>query len=428
MEDKYTQLSIAQYSQKLARHLSDTYFTDAETVNGQQLLAFTPVKQINLFMVKELLSQWHREMEQLKSPYFDFENPEVKDALKSFMNLLSRRILIRRTNFEPLLQKAIQDNFTLVLNPAESFQEKFLPASGEFSAATLQEQLKYVDLNKELFAGFLQALPPGNLDKATVTGKLRLYLQAHYKETLPADALIEMLNPLLPLQKQDIQEKPVAPAKPFATAQSDIPAADAPLKPAPVPASGPVGPEAFPKPEPAREMPEPAPVPASGPVGPEAFPKTEPVVEKIAAQAPEQPQPVVPPVAAPSPEMKPVSTATQTQAPDVKLYEKFKAEKPNLNETLRKPETQNLAEKDNRKVESLKESISINQRFSFINELFNGENLEYYEAIQKLDAFPDPASAKNYLQQELASKYNWVKKEEHLGKLLKLIDRKFSVS
>ena len=110
----------------------------------------------------------------------------------------------------------------------------------------------------------------------------------------------------------------------------------------------------------------------------------------------------------------------------MKLYEKFKIEKPTLNETLKKPETTTLADKDSRKIESLKESISINQRFAFINELFNGENLEYYEAIQKLDAYPDADSAKNYLLNDLANKHSWVKKEEHISKLVRLIERKFA--
>jgi hypothetical protein len=84
-----------------------------------------------------------------------------------------------------------------------------------------------------------------------------------------------------------------------------------------------------------------------------------------------------------------------------------------------------LAEKAPR-VESLREAISINQRFSFINELFAGENMEYHAAIQQLDTFSDPETAKRYVTQDLAAKHDWSRKEEHVGKLLKLIDRKFA--
>ncbi|MBK0404526.1 hypothetical protein I5M27_16130 [Adhaeribacter sp. BT258] len=412
MEDKYNTLSLEQYSRNLAKLLCDRYFANHETINGQQLITFSPVKQINLFVIKELLISWNREMANLKSPYFDFEDEEVKAGLKQFMNVLSRKILIRRPHFEPLLQKAILDAFTLVLQPATSFDEKFLQVQEEVTPAKLQEHLKYLDLNKTHFSEFLQSLPPQTLDKTAVLQKFRLYSQAHYRDLAPVEALLEQLNPLLPISKQDILEKAAAPVF--------TPASPAPEKTtfntAPEPASGPM--YNIPAAD-TNAVFEKAAVPASGPTGPASFPKPEPT---------ETAQPVAQPVPAPAASMPAVTTATPAPAdqPDVKLYEKFKTEKPTLNETLKKPEAPNLAEKDTRKIETLKESISINQRFSFINELFNGENLEYYEAIQILDAKPDAESAKRFLLEDLAAKHNWVKKEEHLNKLLRLIERKFA--
>lgn len=418
MEDKYNQLSLEQYSRDLAKLLCDRYFAATETINGQQLISFSPVKQVNLFLIKELLISWNREMANLKSPYFDFEDQDVKDALKQFMNVLSRRILIRRPHFEPLLQKSIRDTFTLVLDPASSFDEKFLQVQEEVTQAKLQEHLKYLDYNKGLFSDFIQALPAQNPDKASVLQKFRLFKQAHYKELAKPEELLEALNPLMPVSKADILEKPAAPIK-----------AEEPLKPAPSPASGPM--YNIP-PAPAETVLASPEVAASGPTGPVSFVAPAPTPTPTPAapvQAPAPaPQPVVSqptqPISAPSPEMAPVSTATAS--PEPKLYEKFKTEKPTLNESLRKPEDAKPAVQDTRKVETLKESISINQRFSFINELFNGENMMYHEEIQKLDAFPDAASAKNYLLQDLAARHNWVKKEEHLNKLVRLIDRKFS--
>ncbi|KAA9331206.1 hypothetical protein [Adhaeribacter soli] len=420
MEDKYNQISLEQYSRDLAKLLSDRYFAATETINGQQLISFSPVKQINLFVIKELLISWNREMASLKSPYFDFEDQDVKDALKQFMNVLSRRILIRRPHFEPLLQKAILDTFTLVLNPVTSFDEKFLQVQEEVTQAKLQEHLKYLDLNKSIFSDFVQGLPPQSPDKASVQQKFRLFTQAHYKELAKPDDLLNLLNPLLPISKTDILEKPA-----FAAPKETTLNKETTLQPAPEPASGPMYNVPPAKEEPVLAATE---VAASGPVGPASF--TPPV--PAAAPQPEIPKAAEQPIVAPSPEMKPVSTATGpvvppvTQNPDVKLYEKFKTEKPNLNESLRKTEDAKMAVQDTRKIESLKESISINQRFAFINELFNGENMVYHEAIQKLDSFPDAASARNYLLQDLAAQHNWVKKEEHLNKLLKLIDRKFS--
>ena len=441
MEDKYNQLRLEQYSRELAKLLSDRYFTATETINGQQLISFSPVKQINLFVIKELLISWNQEMARLKSPYFDFEDEAVKDALKQFMNVLSRRILIRRPHFEPLLQKAILDTFTLALNPVTSFDEKFLQVQEEISPAKMQDHLKYLDLNKTLFSDFIQTLPPQNPDKATVLQKFRLYSQAHYKEMASPNELLEQLNTLLPISKNDILEKPAMPEKPQTVPATPAPAPAAPLKeetlkPAPGPASGPMYNVPSAPAEPALNSVN---VAASGPTGPASFPETEaPKPQQPApAQTQPTPQPATPApapaptpapvqVQAPSPAMEPVSTATATPQQEVKLYEKFKTEKPNLNETLKRSDEGKMAVQDTRKIETLKESISINQRFAFINELFNGENMEYHEAIQKLDSFPDAESAKNYLMNDLTQQHNWVKKEEHLNKLLRLIDRKFS--
>ena len=401
MEDKYNTLTLEQYSRNLAKLLCDRYFAATETINGQQLISFSPVKQINLFVIKELLIRWNREMANLKSPYFDFEDHDVKDALKQFMNVLSRRILIRRPDFEPLLQQAITDTFILVSQPEKTFDEKFVQLQDEVTVPKLQEHLKYLDLNKAPFQDFIQGLQPHQLEKSNLTRNFRLYTQSHYRDMATLDQLLEQLNPLLPITKQDLQKTAAAPK-------------DEPLRVAPEPASGPMF-----------NVPGTAPqdsliatkVASSGPSGQASFQEQK---------SPEPQQPAVPPVSPPSQVAQPVSTATQTTGPEVKLYEKFKTEKPNLNEAFKKPDTPTLATKDQRNVETLKEAISINQRFAFINELFNGENMVYHEAIQKLDAFPDAESAKHYLFNDLAEKHNWVKKEEHLNKLARLIDRKFS--
>ncbi len=85
-----------------------------------------------------------------------------------------------------------------------------------------------------------------------------------------------------------------------------------------------------------------------------------------------------------------------------------------------------LAERGAAKVGSLREAISINQRFSFINELFNGENMDYHAAIQQLDALPSAEQARAFVTGELSQRYDWNRKEEHVNKLLKLIERKFA--
>jgi hypothetical protein len=141
----------------------------------------------------------------------------------------------------------------------------------------------------------------------------------------------------------------------------------------------------------------------------------------------------VPPAPAPTPALAetlptPAPASSPTEAP---LYAKLKATQPStphLADTLRGAAggPMPLAERGAPKITTLREAISINQRFSFINELFNGENMEYHAAIQHLDTLPTAEAAAAYVQQELATSHDWSLKQEHVGKLLKLIERKFA--
>jgi hypothetical protein len=99
-------------------------------------------------------------------------------------------------------------------------------------------------------------------------------------------------------------------------------------------------------------------------------------------------------------------TSAGAETGGVRLHEKLKAVQPSappLAETLRATAAPApLAERAGPKVETLREAISINQRFSFINELFNGENMEYHAAIQHLDSLPTPDQARAYVTGELS--------------------------
>ncbi|QNF32937.1 hypothetical protein HUW51_09405 [Adhaeribacter swui] len=375
MKDKYNQISVERYSRQLAKVFSDHYFSASETVNGQQLIHFSPIKQVNLFLIKELLQQWNNEMANLKSPYFDFENEEVKEALVQFMNVLSRKILIRRPHFEPLLAKSIADTFYWVLDPITTFEQKFLQTPDALSADALTSQIKYLSIDKELIRGFINTLPKRAKSKEFIIKELEEYLESHATESTKLEALLTEFNALLAIKAEDILVETPAPPVPTTTRTVEEIT---------------VAPERF--------TPQP---PAAVPVS-----------------APKEPAPV--PVA---------SVSRANGVAEGNLNERYKAERatPTLNDKFLKPSVANIANNQmSKKIESLKDSISINQRFSFINELFNGENLEYYQAIQALDKFEDATQAKNYVTQDLATRYNWTRKEEHVNKLLRLIDRKFA--
>jgi hypothetical protein len=402
MQDKYSLAKCEQYGRRLATRLGQQFFgpqPDA-TLDGPALLQLTPIRQVNLLVLRQLLSRWQQEASALRSPYFDFEAAPVRAALGQFMNVLSRHIRLDRAALEPLLAQAVADTLVLATDPAAAFERLLLPpaspdADEPVPLATLRDYLRYFDQGKPFFEGFVNSLPTGNapLSREFLRQRFDLYYAAHTKE-LPAPAqVVADFSALLPLTEADLWgDGPAKPAAPASPAPAAVPS---PAPPTPVPAASPV------------------PAPAE-PAGPHtlAAPAAQPQLAAVQEEGPATPAPPSPPAEAP-------------------LYAKLKATQPGtapLADTLRGVAggSAPLAERGAPKVTSLREAISINQRFSFINELFNGENMEYHAAIQHLDTLPTAEDAATYVQQELATSHDWSLKQEHVGKLLKLIERKFA--
>lgn len=407
MNDKYSLAKCEQYGRRLAAKLCDTYFgTQPEaTLDGSALLKFTSVRQLNLLVLHQLLTQWQAEAGRLRSPYFDFEAAPVQAALSQFMNVLSRHIRLDRAALEPLLARAAADTLSIVADSAGTFQRILLGDVETTTAEHLRDNLRYLDVDKAFYQGFVDYVPPtGELTREFLTQRFVLYHKANYKVHQPMQRLVGELSNLLPLTAADLLEDgPVAPG----TAPA-VPVATAPMQVSPAAASPPI------------------------PMVPS--PAIAPAVPVFVAQAPPVvPAPVAPAVPAPAPQIpqsRPVMEPAANTETTVPLHEKLKANQaaPSpLAATLRAADTTpSFSDRSAPKVATLREAISINQRFSFINELFNGENSEYHAAIQHLDALPTADQARAYVTNDLTPRFDWARKEEHVNKLLKLIDRKFA--
>ncbi|OGX84001.1 hypothetical protein BEN47_17000 [Hymenobacter lapidarius] len=405
MNDKYSLAKCAQYGRRLAARLCDQHFGSqpTATLDGPAVLKFTPIRQINLLVIRQLLGQWQAETARLRSPYFDFEAAPVQAALAQFMNVLSRHISLSRATFEPLLAQATADTLGIVADPGGSFERLLLGPAETVTLASLRDNLRYIDTDKAFFQEFVESLPASKeLSRDFIVHRFELYHAANYKAHQPMQRLASELSALLPLTTADLLEDgPVSTANTPAAAPPAAPAAEQTT----VPTKKPI-----------------EPAPASPPVAVPTF---------VSTPAAGTPEPL--PVAAPEPAILTASSVFQQPAAEVSaipLHEKLKAAQPTtalLAETLRATAaTVPLAERSSPKVETLREAISINQRFSFINELFEGENMEYHAAIQHLDTLSTADQARSYVTGHLSQRYEWGRKEEHVNKLLKLIERKFA--
>ena len=94
-------------------------------ITGQEILKFAPHKQINNFILFQIYQDWNAHVQNFRHPYFDFDHPEVTEALTRFLNILSRHIRISEADFRPMLEKAIYNTLKLILYPKEVFNKFF---------------------------------------------------------------------------------------------------------------------------------------------------------------------------------------------------------------------------------------------------------------------------------------------------------------
>ncbi len=144
---------VQSYSTALSSKLCNGYFSGDGVISGEQILHFSPVQQINLYIIKGLFEQWKEELRKLESPYFNYQSEDVKEALSSFMNTLSKNIAVAKKDFLPLTQKAIYDTLLICISPENYFEGEF-SNDKVYSKESLHEKLKYTKIRPALLENF----------------------------------------------------------------------------------------------------------------------------------------------------------------------------------------------------------------------------------------------------------------------------------
>ncbi len=159
MDDKISLQAIENYSEAYAGIVASDFYSKNQKINGPQILTLTEIKQVNLFVIRELMNEWQAEAQKIKSPYFDYEAEEVVSSLKAFHNTLSNHISIDKTVFLPLLKKAVYQTLFLLLSPYDFFSET-LDTQGKSSllVTDLKNHIKYVKINRAPLEKLLERL------------------------------------------------------------------------------------------------------------------------------------------------------------------------------------------------------------------------------------------------------------------------------
>ncbi|MGC1243205.1 MAG: hypothetical protein WA874_16560 [Chryseosolibacter sp.] len=158
MDEKISLEAIGAYADAYADKVSKSFFSSKNKINGSEILSLCNVPQINLFVVRELLLTWREETKKLKSPYFDYEDAEVKEALHHFMTILSNRISVGEEYFVPLLRKAVRQTLLVIFNPYDFFSILVTGKNNKVELGQFKEEIKYLKINKAPLAQLVQKL------------------------------------------------------------------------------------------------------------------------------------------------------------------------------------------------------------------------------------------------------------------------------
>ncbi len=191
---------LASYSQSFSEKVCSGYFGTKKYMDGQEIIRLTPINQINLMVIKSLFGEWQDELEKLKSnPYFDYKDYAVSEALKEFMNVLSRAIKIGKEHFEPLLATSVKNTVLLAVDPVDYFSREIEKTDPTDLARYFREAKKYLKWHAALLDILSEKAGLG-----ASKGELQRALEANYnylKDQLqPAQALLTSLDQVYPLQ------------------------------------------------------------------------------------------------------------------------------------------------------------------------------------------------------------------------------------
>ena len=419
MSNKFNANALTEYSKSYARRVTADFYQQHSTINGQQIMSLTPISQINLFVISSLSDKWQADAAKFRSPYFDFTNEEVQEALQNFMNVVSQYISVRREHLEPLLADATRRAIIMIFDPRSYFDD-VLRGQPDFTVTSfaLKQIVRYTKINQFIPAHITQRMNGKSfiyVNQALIYLDEALTQKGHELEQY--DKFVTQFSEKLPMDVSVLLRSHVPDSIPPAPLRSFFDTAtESTVPPAPLVAA-----EATPE-----------------TIAQAVAPKSEstPIIELVDNSGASGvkflngsggPEPVAP-ISQPSPlQTGAITTPTIAESTHPIIANDLK---PTLNETIRETasvEPVTVAEVFHRApIESVARSISLNQKFRFINQLFNGNSVAYNQAVEEIDTLNNYGQALDLISYRYASQYLWDMSSDEVSELVEILKRRFS--
>lgn len=445
MQKKLNHSFFDQYSGSFADNVIDKFFEENDVITGKEIISLTPSKQVNFFVLKTLFNEWQDEMKKLESPFFNFKDAEVRKALKTFMNTVSQKIEIEEENFRPLLESAVKETLHLLANPADFLEQSFADRKSDLSEKSVKNFLKYIKVFKADIEQFLES----NIGQSPeeIGANSSAFFDSLDVEQI-AGFELSILNEIEPITIDDLFEGKVAEPElespdeeeldllvddfddePEVEAEENEDFSESEQEALDEENTSDEEAEAF-DPESEDEVED---APMSEEQETESV-ETDPTEEELEPEA--EGEPVLEDEEEDSLESE--ESPEEEKTPEAAVEDFEEDEEVSLNQKLADETTKTINEKFEReesvtladhhqqaKVTSIMEAISVNNRYMFINDLFEGDKDEFADAIDRIEECESFDEAVEILVQEYARNYEWDMNSDEVKELLKVVFRKF---
>ena len=189
---------LENYAAGYAQLVCDSFFSNRQFITGQEIIQLTPCSQVNFFIIKRLFELWQEELGKLKSsPFFDYRDIAVHEALTQFMNVLSRRIKVERSHLEVMLRDAVKEAVQVACDPVSFYQQEVSKAPHGKVNEYLKENKKYYKWNDRLVSSLIDKAGMG-LDLASYQSAIAGTYGVLKDSLEPAEQLLASLGEAMP--------------------------------------------------------------------------------------------------------------------------------------------------------------------------------------------------------------------------------------
>ena len=154
--------NLKNFLKAILKKITNNSLIKNEHFSGKEILEYTDIYQINLFILKNIFEEWEQNIKKNKSSYFNYDSEEVRYISREYSNILSKNISINNIQINDLALDAIQDYILLILKPFEFFSKEFERFENKISIKNIEKRKKYYKINDNVYSHIIDTIKKKN--------------------------------------------------------------------------------------------------------------------------------------------------------------------------------------------------------------------------------------------------------------------------